>query len=223
MKMTIHERIAAKKLIAIVRGVAPSAMEPLAEALYAGGIQLLEVTFDQSGGCPAEKTAETIAALSRRMEDRMAVGAGTVLTKAQVHLARQAGAQFILSPNTDPEIIRETKRLQMLSLPGAFTPSEVQCAYAAGADLVKLFPAEALGTDYIRALLAPLAHIPVLAVGGINEKNIPAYLDAGVCGFGVGSTLVRREWIAQGRFSELTALAQRYTQSIEDWAYVHSH
>lgn len=223
MEMTAKEQFLSTKLIAIVRGVEPHAQEQLAEALYAGGIRLLEITFDQRGVCPAEETAETIHRLAQRMEGRMAVGAGTVLTKEQVQLAHQAGAQYILSPDTNPAIIAETKRLQMLSFPGALTPSEVQCAYAAGADFVKLFPAGSLGAEYIRAILAPLAHIPVLAVGGVDEKTIPAYLDAGVCGFGVGSTLVRRDWIAQGRFSELMALAEKYTKAIGDWTYVHSH
>lgn len=223
MEMTAKEQFLSTKLIAIARGVEPPAQEPLAEALYAGGIRLLEITFDQRGICPAEKTAETIHRLAQRMAGRMAVGAGTVLTKEQVQLAHQAGAQFILSPDTNLEIIAETKRRQMLSFPGALTPSEIQCAYAAGADFVKLFPAGSLGADYIRAILAPLAHIPVLAVGGIDETAMPAYLDAGVCGFGVGSTLVRRDWIAQGRFAELTALAKRYTTVIGDWNYVHSH
>lgn len=223
MEMTAKEQFLSTKLIAIVRGVEPHAQEQLAEALYAGGIRLLEITFDQRGRCPAEETAETIHRLAQRMEGRMAVGAGTVLTKEQVQLAHQAGAQYILSPDTNPAIIAETKRLQMLSFPGALTPSEVQCAYASGADFVKLFPAGSLGAEYIRAILAPLAHIPVLAVGGVDETTIPAYLDAGVCGFGVGSTLVRRDWIAQGRFPELTALAEQYTKAIGDWTYVHSH
>ncbi len=221
--MKIKELILEKKIIAIVRGIDQSALLPLAESLYAGGIRLLEITFDQSGACPEEKTAEGISLLSRKMRGKMEVGAGTVLTKEQVQLAKDAGAEYIISPDTNPEVIRETKRLEMLSLPGAFTPSEAQCAYAAGADFVKLFPIGSMGIDYIKAILAPLCHIPVLAVGGVDEKNMPEYLKIGVCGFGIGSTLIRKDWISEGRFEELTAHAKKYTNVIEEWNHVHSH
>lgn len=221
--MKIKELILEKKIIAIVRGIDQSALLPLAESLYAGGIRLMEITFDQSGACPEEKTAEGISLLSREMKGKMEVGAGTVLTKKQVQLAKDAGAEYIISPDTNPEVIRETKRLEMLSLPGAFTPSEAQCAYAAGADFVKLFPIGSMGIDYIKAILAPLCHIPVLAVGGVDEKNMPEYLKIGVCGFGIGSTLIRKDWISEGRFDLLTAHAKVYTNVIEEWNHVHSH
>ena len=221
--MKIKELILEKKIIAIVRGVDQCALLPLAKALYAGGIRLVEITFDQSGACPEEKTAEGISLLSHEMRGKMEVGAGTVLTKEQVQLAKDAGAGYIISPDTNPEVIRETKRLKMLSLPGAFTPSEAQRAYAAGADFVKLFPIGSMGIDYIKAILAPLCHIPVLAVGGVDEKNMPEYLKIGVCGFGIGSTLIRKDWISEGRFDLLTAHAKAYTNVIEEWNHVHSH
>lgn len=221
--MKIKELILEKKIIAIVRGVDQCALLPLAKALYAGGIRLVEITFDQSGACPEEKTAEGISLLSHEMRGKMEIGAGTVLTKEQVQLAKDAGAGYIISPDTNPEVIRETKRLEMLSLPGAFTPSEAQRAYAAGADFVKLFPIGSMGIDYIKAILAPLCHIPVLAVGGVDEKNMPEYLKIGVCGFGIGSTLIRKDWISEGRFDLLTAHAKAYTNVIEEWNHVHSH
>ena len=221
--MKIKELILEKKIIVIVRGVDQCALLPLAKALYAGGIRLVEITFDQSGACPEEKTAEGISLLSHEMRGKMEVGAGTVLTKEQVQIAKDAGAGYIISPDTNPEVIRETKRLEMISLPGAFTPSEAQRAYAAGADFVKLFPIGSMGIDYIKAILAPLCHIPVLAVGGVDEKNMPEYLKIGVCGFGIGSTLIRKDWISEGRFEELTAHAKKYTNVIEEWNHVHSH
>ena len=223
MNRDITEEILEKKIIAIVRGVEKDLLVSLAEALYAGGIRFMEITFDQSGKCPAEETADGIRILSEKMQGRMDIGAGTVLTKEQVVLAKGAGAKFIISPDTNPEVIRETKRLQMLSLPGAFTPSEAQCAYAAGADFVKLFPIGNMGVDYIKAIAAPLCHIPFLAVGGVDNENMPEYLNAGVCGFGIGSTLIRKDWIREGRFSDLTELALKYTKVIEEWNDVHSH
>ena len=223
MEQNVRELILEKKLIAIARGVQKEELLRLAEALYEGGIRLMELPFDQSGRCTDEETAEKIHLLSEKMEGRMVIGSGTVLTQKQVQLSRDAGAKYIISPDTNPEIIRETKRLQLLSMPGALTPSEVQCAYAAGADFVKIFPAGCMGVEYIRAISAPLCQIPLFAVGGVDEKNLTAFLDAGVCGFGIGSNLIRKDWIAAGRFQELTAYAKEYTNQIEEWNYVHRH
>ena len=223
MYQEVKKNILEKKIIAIVRGVERASLFPLAEALYAGGIQLMEITFDPSENCSVEETADSIRILSKKMGEYMDIGAGTVLTKKQLVLAGDAGAKFIISPDANPEIIRETKRLQMLSIPGAFTPSEAQCAYVSGADFVKLFPIGNMGVNYIKAIAAPLCHIPFLAVGGVDNKNMLEYLNAGVCGFGIGSTLIRKDWIREGRFSDLTELAAKCTKVIEEWNDVHSH
>lgn len=202
------------KIIAIVRGITGETLVKTAEALYEGGIRLLEITFDQTGKIPASETAEMIADLCRRFEGRMRIGAGTVMTAEQVRTAAAAGAEYMISPDTSREVIEETKRLGAVSIPGALTPTEVATAYAYGADFVKLFPAGELGLSYIKAIRAPLSHIPMLAVGGVNETNIGEFLDAGLAGFGIGSNIVSKKLIEKGDFAALTALAKQYTEQI---------
>ena len=127
-----------------------------------------------------------------------------------IAIAREAGAQFIVSPNTDRPIIHAIKALGLLAFPGAMTPTEAQRAYAAGADAVKIFPAGALGPSYLKALASPLSHIPFLAVGGIDDTNIAGFLRAGAIGAGVGGNLVNREWIEREEWGKCTALARAY-------------
>ena len=144
----------------------------------------------------------------------MAFGAGTVTSLEMVELAKEAGAQFIVSPNTNEAIIRATVEKGMVSMPGAMTVTEVLDAYSYGADFVKLFPIGKLGASYVKAICAPINHVPMLAVGGVNEKNIKEFLDAGAVGAGVGGNLVNKEWIAAGEFDKITALAREFTQNI---------
>ena len=199
-----------EKIIAIVRGVAPEQILATAEALYSGGIRLLEITFNQSSPTSDQDTAGSIRLLCAALGDRMGIGAGTVMTPAQVQTAVAAGARYIISPNTDAAVIRTTRELGAISIPGALTPSEIAAAWQAGADFVKVFPAGTFGTDYIRAIRSPISHIPLLAVGGIDENNLNDYLDAGVCGVGIGSNLASLKLIREGRFDELTVLARKF-------------
>ena len=105
----------------------------------------------------------------------------------------------------------------MLSMPGALTPSEITAAHRAGADLVKLFPITSLGTAYVKAVKAPLSHIPLLAVGGVDETNMADYLKAGVAGFGVGSNIIDKAALADGDYAKITALAEKYVQVVKAW------
>ena len=202
------------KIIAIVRGVTGEALVETAEALYEGGIRLLEITFDQTGKISATETAEMIAELCRRFAGRMRIGAGTVMTAEQARIAFEAGAEYMISPDTSREVIEETIRLGAVSIPGALTPTEVATAHAYGADFVKLFPAGDLGLSYIKSIRAPLAHIPMLAVGGVNEKNLGEFLSAGLSGVGIGSNIVNKKLIDNGDFAALTALAKQYTEQV---------
>ena len=152
--------------------------------------------------------------IARELSARVLVGAGTVLSAAQVDQAVDAGALYIVSPDANPEVIRRTRERGAVSVPGAFTPTEIAAAHAAGADYVKLFPAGVLGTDYVKAIRAPLAHIPLLAVGGIEPANIPSFLKAGVVGFGIGSNLVDKKLIQAGRFDQLEALTRSFVQAV---------
>ena len=148
MRETLIQKVLDKKIVAIVRGVYGEDCVKLAKALYDGGIELLEVTFDQSKPEELSRTADSIRLLVERLGDKMTFGAGTVTTLEMLELARNAGAKFIVSPDTNEEVIRATVASGMVSMPGALTPTEIVTAHRAGADFVKRFPAGTQGVAY---------------------------------------------------------------------------
>jgi len=214
MREKIIETIEREKIITIVRGVQKEKLVPLAEAMYAGGIRLLELTYDATGAVSDEQTAKNIETLSERFEGKMYIGAGTVVTERQVELTKAAGGSFIISPDTYGVVIEKTRKLDMVSMPGALTPTEIQTAHRHGADFVKLFPATSLGVEYVKAVKAPLSHVKLLAVGGINENNMSDYLKAGISGFGVGSNIVDKKLIEANDYLGISRLAEKYTRVI---------
>jgi len=214
MREKVIERIEREKIITIVRGVKSDKLIPLAEAMYNGGIRLLEITYSANGSTSDEETADNIEMLSKHFGDRMFIGAGTVITEKQVELTKKAGGTFVISPDTYDAVINKTRELEMVSMPGALTPSEIQSAHRCGADFVKMFPITNLGIEYVKAVKAPLSHIKLLAVGGINENNMADYLNAGVCGFGIGSNIVSKKLINAGDYGAITDLAKKYTKVI---------
>lgn len=215
MKQEICRLVEQEKVIAIVRGVDPDTCLKVAEALYAGGIRLLEVTFPQKNPELFQQTADTIHALKVAFAGKMHIGAGTVLTVEQVELAANAGAEYIISPNVDTDVIRRTLELGLISMPGALTPSEVMIAHNAGADYVKLFPIGVMGTAYVKAIMAPISHVKMLAVGNISSDNAADYLKAGVIGLGVGGKLVNKDAIAAGDFEKLTKAAEELIAAVK--------
>ena len=214
MREDIVKSIEEHKIIVIVRGVESDKLIPLAEAMYAGGIRLLEITYSANGLVSDEETAENIARLSEHFNGRMYIGAGTVLSEKQVQLTKEAGGKFIISPDTNPHVIKKTREFGMVSMPGALTPTEIQAAHCAGADFVKLFPIADMGIGYVKAVKAPLSHIKLLAVGGIDMSNMSDYLKAGVCGFGIGSNIVDKKMVDAGDYEGITNLAKKYTEVI---------
>ena len=179
MAQDLCARLREKKLISIVRGAPTEKITKIADAIYRGGFCFMEITFDQSGKTPHAVTAEQIRIVREAFDGRLHVGAGTVMTEAQLKLAAEAGAEYIISPNVDTAIIRATKAAGLISIPGAFTPSEIAGAYQAGADFVKLFPADCVDLKYIKAVRAPINHIPLLAVSGVTPENLGDYLYLG--------------------------------------------
>ncbi len=215
MEKNIIEEIKKEKLIVIVRGVEADKLVPVAEAIYRGGIRFLEITYSADGSVSDEETAKNIKLLSGHFAGRMHIGAGTVLTERQVELTHISGGKFIISPDTYGEVIRKTKELGMVSMPGALTPSEVQIAHRCGADFIKLFPAVSLGSSYIKAIKAPLSHIKFLAVGGIDLDNIKEYLSAGVSGFGIGTNIIDKTMVENNDFEGIAELAKKYVEAIQ--------
>lgn len=214
MRETVLEWVAREKVVAIVRGAESSVCTRVAEALYAGGIRLMEITYDQRSPESWEDTAAAIGQTARRVEGRMLVGAGTVTEPGLVELTHRAGGCFIISPDTNEAVIRRTRELDMVSMPGAMTPTEILTAHRAGADFVKLFPAAGLGPAYLRAVCAPLSHVKIMVVGGIDEKNVGAFLAAGAAGAGVGGNLANQQWIRDGAWDKITQAAQLLTGAV---------
>jgi 2-dehydro-3-deoxyphosphogluconate aldolase/(4S)-4-hydroxy-2-oxoglutarate aldolase len=210
----VIQSVSENKIIVIVRGVEKEKLIPLAEAMYEGGIRLLEITYDATGKISDEQTASMIKMLSDHFDGRMYIGAGTVLKKEQVRLTKESGGKFIISPDTNGEIIKYTKEQGLVSMPGALTPTEIQAAHTAGADFVKLFPVSNMGILYVKAVSAPLSHIKLLAVGGVDKNNMADYLKAGAVGFGLGSNIVDKKLIAENNFEAITELAKECVGAI---------
>lgn len=210
-RQQIIETVEKYKIIVILRGLNTQQLLKTVEAMEKGGIRLVEVTFDQSGKISDEETAANIRALTDVFEGRVLVGAGTVMTVEQVELAHKAGAKYIISPDSFKDVIVRTGELGMVSMPGAFTPTEAANAHRWGADFVKLFPNSEVKLSYLKCLTVPLSHIRFLAVGGVNAENIGDYLAAGACGIGVATSIVNKKLIMEEKYEEITALAALHT------------
>ena len=170
-------------LVAILRGIKPEETEAVCDALYDGGVRLLEITLN---------TANALDCIDRALKHtagRMLIGAGTVLTPEEVTLVAQHGGKFIISPNTDPAVIRRTKELGLVSMPGFFTATEAFTAIQAGADYLKCFPCGRFGPGYIKDLKAVVSK-PVFAVGGVDKNNLASFFPL-CAGAGIGSALFK--------------------------------
>lgn len=210
--MTTFEQIHTARIITIIRGLHQEDAIRTVEAIHEAGLSLAEITFEQTSS-PAV-TADIIKTLHNEFKNRVLLGAGTVMTMDQLYAAYDAGAAFIISPNANTSIIQETKRLGLLSMPGAFTATEIANCYEAGADIVKIFPSDSAGPAYIKALRGPMPHIPMAAVGGINLDNITSFFKAGACCIGIGSNIVDKQAIARQDFKTIRLLAAGYASKI---------
>lgn len=173
-------------LVAILRGIAPSEVISVAEVLLDAGIVMIEVPLN------SPDAFTSIQMLAKNYNSEALIGAGTVLSVDEVVAVRKAGARLVVSPNTNAAVIAETKRLNMISIPGCCTPTEILTAIAAGADSVKLFPAEMISPATVKAIQAVLpSQFPLFAVGGIHTENMKDYVQHGINGFGIGSALYK--------------------------------
>jgi len=219
MSQTVNplELIRQEKLVVIARNAPADIIGDLARALLAGGVRLLESTFNQSLPDPIADNRRTIELLCREFGGELCVGAGTVLTVAQVQAAYEAGARYIISPNTNPAVIAETRRLGLVSIPGAMTPTEIAWAWELGAHMVKVFPADDLGFHYLRNVAAPLSHIPFMATGGVNPQTIPEFLAAGVISVGTGISILKPDLVKARDYAAITRLATEHVAAIRNW------
>jgi 2-dehydro-3-deoxyphosphogalactonate aldolase len=185
-KNLLHRYLDECPLVAIIRGVTPDQVETIGDAIYEGGIRIIEVPLN------SPDPLKSIERLAARFADRMLVGAGTVLDTTDVQRVRDAGGRIIVSPDTNIEVIAAAAGAGLVASPGYFTPSEAFAALRAGATALKLFPAEGASPAVLKAHLAVIrTHVPVLAVGGITSDNMRPWLDAGATGFGLGGGLYK--------------------------------
>ena len=202
------DHILNNQLIAIIRGADPHGILDIVEALHAGGVRTLEVTIN------SPQALSVIEKISDRYSDELLVGAGTVLDGATARSAIDAGARFIISPTLNTDVISTTRRYGCVSIPGAFTPTEILKAYECGGEIIKVFPA-ILGASYFKEIRGPLPQIPLMPTGGVNIENIQAFKIAGAVAFGIGSALVDSKQPVDSNFlSELTAKARAFVVAV---------
>ncbi|MFF2486220.1 bifunctional 4-hydroxy-2-oxoglutarate aldolase/2-dehydro-3-deoxy-phosphogluconate aldolase [Microbacterium sp. NPDC058062] len=207
-KLDVLESIRESGNVLIVRLDTAEEAYEVAAAAVAGGIRALEITLSIPGAL------EVIRRLTERFAGHdVTFGAGTVLDGHAAWASIQAGAQFLVSPNLNPEMIRVANRYQVATISGAYTPTEILNTAEAGSDIVKLFPTEAGGIPYTKALLAPLAHIPLLPAGGVTTANVGDWFDAGVVAVGVGSAITKAGR-PDGDLTKVTAAAEEFTAAI---------
>lgn len=195
-------------LIAIVRTNTAADFGRVAEVLAEGGIRAMEITLNTPGALSA------IGAIRRALSPALRVGAGTILSADDARAAQDAGAEFIVTPTLQPDTIAFCRKHGLPLACGCLTPTEALTAHQAGADFIKLFPADGLGPGYVRALLAPLPFLRVIPTGGVSVDNLAAYIQAGSAGVALGSNLVGKAALRDGDWAGLTATAREYVQRL---------
>ncbi len=209
MRKDVIKKIEEEKIIAILRGYTEEETLNMARALCAGGVKLMELTFPQDSEEKRLEVVRILKKLNAELGDTMCFGAGTVTDCHMVDLAYEAGCHFVIAPDMDPEVIEATRKRDMVSIPGAYTPSEIKQAIKHGADFVKVFPAVNMGPSYIKNVCAPLTQAKLLAVGGVNAENAAEFFKAGCCGAGVGSALFSKEQVKSGDWAGITENAKK--------------
>ena len=203
-----------KKIIVVCRGISEEEIVKVATALYDGGIRFMEVPFNQAEPNTFASTANKIKIVKEALGDKMHVGAGTVITMEQFELARKAGAEIIVSPTMEEDVITATKEAGLISMPGCTTPSEMTKAYKLGADLIKLFPASVVNLKVIKEISVPLNHLPLVCFGGVSAENIKDVLATGVIGVGMASSILDKQALKDKDYAKITALAKSVTEQI---------
>ena len=210
-KRDILNRMTAEGLIPVIRvSSAREAME-VADAIKAGGVSFIEITMSVPGAI------DVIKELSQKYKDDIILGAGTILDTETGRAALLAGAQFIVTPTLNLDLIQLAHRYSVPIVPGAMTPTEILTAWNAGADMVKVFPAAQLGgPEYIKALRGPLPHILYVPTGGVNLQNAGAFIKAGATALGAGGELVDKKAVAEKKFNVITENARAFLKAIKE-------
>jgi 2-dehydro-3-deoxyphosphogluconate aldolase/(4S)-4-hydroxy-2-oxoglutarate aldolase len=204
------DAILESRIVSIIRMRPPAYPVDAVRAVATGGIRVIEVTLNTPGALRAIEESR------KQFGDEVIMGAGTVLNPADARAAADAGAQFIVSPDTNPDVIRVTKAAELVSIPGALTPTEIAAADRAGADLIKLFPASLHGPGYVKEVLAPLDHVKLVPTGGVRLQNLSEWFEAGATAVALGSSLVNQDLVDALDWDTITTSSRAYANAVKD-------
>ncbi|BCB05194.1 bifunctional 4-hydroxy-2-oxoglutarate aldolase/2-dehydro-3-deoxy-phosphogluconate aldolase [Bacillus sp. KH172YL63] len=208
--MNLVEFIKDEILVAVIREANPHTILPIAEALYEGGVKVLEITAE------TPKFTRLIEIVRDEMDGRVLTGAGTVLDPETARAAIMAGSEFIVSPSLNLDTVKMTKRYGIPSIPGALTPTEILTAFEHGADMIKVFPANTFGPGFVKSIHGPFPSIPLMVTGGINMDNLAEYLEAGALAVGLGGNLVNSKQLQHAEdYQRLTQKAREYARIVQ--------
>lgn len=210
-KYQLTEALFEHKIVAILRGIEPSYALATGEAIVAGGVKFMEITMNTNG---ADKMIEQ---WRTQFANEAYIGAGTVIDLEHAKRAIAAGAQFLISPNLDLDVIDYAQKQQIPVYPGVMTPTEILTAWKAGVDAVKLFPMASLGLDYLKEIRGPIKQVPIIATGGVTLNNIDTYFTAGAQAVGMGTQLVSLEAARAGQFNAITKQVSAVVAKVNDY------
>src|SRR6516164_6659543 len=196
-------------IVAVVRSQDSRQLVEVARALADGGVSVVEITMSVPGAL------DVLRQVRQALGGRVLLGAGTVLDAETARAVLLAGAEYIVAPTVNLEVIRLCQRYDKLVMPGAFTPTEILTAWEAGADIVKVFPAEVVGPAFFKALRGPLPQVRLMPTGGVDLTTAAAFLQAGACCLGVGGQLVEPKAVAEGNFDRIRDLARQYSAIVK--------
>ena len=209
--MNKHEQlsqIGARGIVAVIRAASGELLADVAEALLAGGVEIMEITFT------VPRAHEVLRRVAERLSGRILLGAGTVLDAETARTALLEGAEFIVSPTVKLDVIRICRRYDKLVMPGALSPTEVLTAWEAGADVVKIFPSDVTGPQYLKALAGPFPEVRLMPTGGVTLQSAGEFLRAGAFALGVGGSLVDPQAVASGDLAKIESLARQFVEVV---------
>jgi len=206
----ILQEILKRKAVAVLRVKEENKLQSVIEAIYAGGISVTEITMT------VPNAIQLIEKMNQKLDKNIIIGVGSVLNSSITEDAINAGAKYVVSPILKKEIIDTSHKYNVPVMPGCFTPTEIQTAFEYGADIVKVFPADVVGMEFFKAILAPMPHLKLMPTGGVSLTNAGEWLKAGACAVGIGSALLDKKAIQESNYSKLTENAKQIMKSISE-------
>ncbi len=206
----ILQEILKRKAVAVLRVKEEEKLQRVIEAIYSGGVSVAEITMT------VPNAIQLIEQMNEKLDKNIIIGVGSVLNSKTAEDAIEAGAKYVVSPILKKEIIDTAHKFDVPAMPGCFTPSEIQTAFEWGADIVKVFPADIVGMEFFKAILAPMPHLKLMPTGGVSLTNAGEWLKAGACAVGIGSALLDKKAIQENNYLKLTENAKLIMKSISD-------